>query len=48
MAIAIAPLASALQRAGHAVISFGEDEKGEMYLLTVAGDGKGIFGLAKK
>ena len=29
------------------VISFGEDEKGEMYLLTVAADGKGIFGLAK-
>ncbi len=29
------------------VISFGEDEKGEVYLLTVSPDGKGIFGLAK-
>jgi len=29
------------------VISFGEDEKGEVYLLTVSADGKGIFGLSK-
>ncbi len=30
------------------VLSFGEDENGEVYVLSVAADGKGIFTLAKK
>jgi glucose/arabinose dehydrogenase len=30
-----------------AIVSFGEDEKGEVYLLTVSADGKGIFRFVK-
>lgn len=33
---------------GRPIMSFGEDEKGEVYILTAAADGKGIFTLAKK
>ena len=29
------------------VLSFGEDEQGEMYFLTVAANGKGIYKFAK-
>ena len=29
------------------MFSFGEDEKGEIYLLTGALDGKGIYGFYK-
>lgn len=29
------------------VLSFGEDERGEVYFLTVAADGKGIFWFTK-
>ena len=32
---------------GKAMFSFGEDEKGEIYLLTAALDGKGIYGFVK-
>ena len=33
---------------GRPILSFGEDEAGEMYLLSASSDGKGIFGFAKK
>jgi glucose/arabinose dehydrogenase len=33
---------------GKAMFSFGEDEKGEVYLLSGSLDGRGIFGFAKK
>ncbi len=32
---------------GRPIMSFGEDEKGEVYLLTTATDGKGIFWFTK-
>ncbi len=32
---------------GKAMFSFGEDEKGEIYLLTSTLDGKGIYGFFK-
>ena len=32
---------------GKAMFSFGEDEKGEVYLLTGALDGKGIYWFVK-
>lgn len=31
-----------------AVMSFGEDEQGELYLLRATGDGKGVFRLTRK
>jgi glucose/arabinose dehydrogenase len=37
-----------LRKGGFAVYSFGEDEKGEVYLLTSAPDGKGLFRFAEK
>ncbi len=36
-----------LQSTGLSVLSFGEDEQGEMYALVVSGTGKGIYRLAK-
>jgi hypothetical protein len=30
------------------MFSFGEDEKGEVYLLSGSLDGKGIYGFVKK
>jgi glucose/arabinose dehydrogenase len=33
---------------GRAFLSFGEDEKGEVYLLSVAADGKGIYWYVKQ
>jgi hypothetical protein len=30
------------------VLSFGEDEKGEVYLLTFAASGKGIYWYVRK
>ncbi len=32
---------------GRPILSFGEDEKGELYLLTTASDGRGIFGFTR-
>ena len=32
---------------GRPILSFGEDEKGEVYLLTTATDGKGLFWFTK-
>jgi glucose/arabinose dehydrogenase len=36
-----------LRRGGFAVMSFGEDEDGEVYLMTMSGEGKGIHKFAK-
>ena len=36
-----------IQDRGKAIFSFGEDEKGEVYLLTSALDGKGIYWFVK-
>jgi glucose/arabinose dehydrogenase len=36
-----------LRRGGFAVMSFGEDEDGEVYLMTMSGEGKGIYKFAK-
>ncbi|MFQ3593635.1 MAG: PQQ-dependent sugar dehydrogenase [Gemmataceae bacterium] len=36
-----------LRKGGFAVMSFGEDEDGEVYLLTMSGDGKGIYKFAR-
>jgi glucose/arabinose dehydrogenase len=38
----------ALYNHGQPVISFGEDEEGEVYFLVVAQDGRGLFRFAKK
>jgi glucose/arabinose dehydrogenase len=37
-----------IQDRGKAMFSFGEDEKGEVYLLSGSLDGKGIYGFVKK
>jgi quinoprotein glucose dehydrogenase len=36
-----------LRQGGFAVMSFGEDEAGEVYLLTMSPDGSGIYKFAK-
>ena len=36
-----------LRAGGEPIISFGEDEKGEMYFLTVTPTGKGIHQFVK-
>ena len=36
-----------LRKGGFPVLSFGEDEDGEVYLMTMSGDGKGIYRFAR-